>query len=408
MKKYLVLLTFLLLGAFICTACGHSKQEDLESKGELASEAESSTEALDAVTLENATDAVIQKMTLEEKIGQLFIVCTDSLDADAQTKISENMKKQIAKYNPGGIVFFSYNMKSRQQMVDYISNLQNATKIPLFIAVDEEGGNVQRLSKVKGMGVEALPSMYEIGKTGDETKATEIGEKISNSMKPIGFNLNFAPVADVCSIEDNTEIGSRSFGKDASVVSKMVAAEVKALQINGVSATLKHFPGQGNVQADTHKGYANLETTIETLRKKEFLPFEAGMNAGADFVMMSHISVECITQTETPSSLSHLMVSDILRNELAFRGVIITDAMNMKVITKFYSPGQAAVQAIEAGVDMVLMPEDLDEAYHAILEAVKNGDITEKEINARVKRIIATKLKREIIPVDSALFAKER
>ncbi len=398
MRKKRIVLASLLISLLLLCACGNSKKQDSSAEGTTGGE--SSTEALDDVTVESAAEQIVDEMSLEEKIGQLFIVCTDTLDSKAQTEISDMVKEKITAYHPGGIVFFSYNMKGRQQTIDYISALQEASEIPLFMAIDEEGGSVQRLSKVKDMGVESIPSMYEIGETKDPDNAAAIGEQIAQSMTPLGFNLNFAPVADICDIEDNTEIGDRSFGSDTDVVSKMVSAEVKALQNNGVSATLKHFPGQGSVVEDTHKGYANLETDIDTLREKEFLPFKAGIKAGADFVMMSHISVEAITQTETPASMSSLMVSDILREELGFDGVIITDAMNMKVITKFYSSGQAAVQALQAGVDMILMPEDFDEAYNSVLEAVNNGDISKRQLNASVKRIIIAKLKRKVITLD--------
>jgi beta-N-acetylhexosaminidase len=190
------------------------------------------------------------------------------------------------------------------------------------------------------------------------------------------------------------------------MVADMVKAMVKGLQKNGVSATLKHFPGQGDTGEDTHRGYVNLDTNIDRLRDVEFVPFEAGIKAGADMVMVSHVAVSNITQNEVPASLSSLMVTDILRGELQFDGVVITDAMNMKVITKFYDPAQAAIMAIEAGNDMVLMPDDFVEAYNGVLEAVNDGELSEKKINNALERILTIKIRRGIIPQDSQLIKK--
>lgn len=398
MKKYiksLVFLTICLL-SILLAGCGRSTEN--KSEGDSGAQEASTAKAVpDKVTLDVAVDDIISNMSLDEKIGQLFLVSLDSLDINSETQISDKMKESLEKYHPGGVIFFSYNMKNKEQTTKFIQDLQEASTMPMFIGVDEEGGSVQRVSGKKGMEMDSIPSMYEIGQTGDPEQAYQVGTSIAKKIRELGFNLDFAPVADICDVNENTEIGDRSFGNDPELVGKMVSEEVKGLQQNKVSATLKHFPGQGSVKNDTHKGYANLDTTIDKLRENELKPFENGIEADVDFVMMSHISVEPITQSEVPASLSKLMVTDILRGELRFDGIIITDAMNMKVITKFYDPGQAALLAIDAGVDMILMPDHLDEAYNAVKDAVESEELSTKKLDAALERILQVKIKRGII-----------
>ena len=303
-------------------------------------------------------------------------------------------------------ILFSFNLDHREQTTEFIQDMKETTKIPMFISVDEEGGNVARIANTDGMGTTKFPSMATIGETGDPSQAYTVGDTVGREISELGFNLDFAPVADLSTNEDNTEIGERSFGSDPDLVSQMVSQEVKGLQNNGVSAALKHFPGQGNAGEDTHKGYVNLDVTIDGLRDNEFLPFEEGIAAGADMIMMSHVSVKGITQSDIPASLSSLMVNDILREELQYDGIIITDAMNMKIITKFYEAGQAAVSAIKAGNDMILMPDNFESAYEAVSEAVEEGTLSEKRINASVRRILEVKIRRGILPLNSSILEK--
>ena len=403
--RKIILLSGCLLLFVLAAGCQRSGDKG-DSRPEEASTSfeDVNPENLDDIMMENVVNDVMEDMTLEEKIGQLFIVCTDSLDFNAETECTDVMKENLLKYHPGGIIFFSFNLKDREQIQKYISDIQQCTRIPLFISVDEEGGSVARIANTDGMGTTSFPSMSEIGKTRDTAKAREVGETIGKDISALGFNLDFAPVADITTNEANTEIGERSFGSDASLVSDMVSEVVKGLQDNGVSATLKHFPGQGDRAEDTHRGYVDLDVTIDGLRKTEFLPFKKGIKAGADFVMMSHVSVKNVTQSEEPASLSSLMVTDILRNELKYDNIIITDAMNMKVITKFYDADQAAIKALKAGNDMILMPDDFVSAYESILEAVNDGTLSEEELDEAVFRIIRVKIRRGILPLNSALI----
>ena len=207
------------------------------------------------------------------------------------------------------------------------------------------------------------------------------------------FNVDFAPVADIYSNPENTVIGDRAFGSTAELVSEMVPMAVKGLQSEGVLATLKHFPGHGDTADDSHNGYASSYKTMEELEQCEFLPFYAGIQSNVAFVMMGHISLPNLLDDETPASLSYEIVTEILREKLQFNGIIITDALNMGAIAQNYSSGEAAVMAVEAGVDMLLMPADFKTAYETLINSVQEGRISEERINESVLRILQTKRK---------------
>lgn len=361
---------------------------------------------VDEITLEGMATDVLETMSLEEKIGQLFIVCTDSLDFSAETEMTEEMRKNLQLYQPGGIIFFSFNIDEPEQTKTFIRDMQDSVKIPMFMGVDEEGGLVARIANNEKMGTTSFPTMKEVGETGSLEMALEMGRTIGKEISELGFNLDFAPVADVMSNEANTEIGERSFGSDPKLVADMVDEVVKGLQENDVCATLKHFPGQGSSGDDTHRGYVGMDVTIDDLRESDFLPFKRGIRTGADFVMVSHVSVDEVTGNDVPSSLSPVVVSDILRDELQFENVIVTDAMNMKSITKFYDSDEAARLAFKAGNDMILMPDDFMLALEGITEAVNEGNISEEELDEAVMRILKVKILRGIIPEDSEYFTR--
>lgn len=264
---------------------------------------------------------------------------------------------------------------------------------PVFLAVDEEGGSV---SRVAGAGLaDDVGDMSEIGSTCDPEKAKEAGTTIGTYLSQFGFNVDFAPVADVVSAE-NAVIGNRSFGSDPNVVGTMVAAEVQGLQESGVSACLKHFPGIGDTTTDTHDEKAVSEKTLEDMQQTDLPAFQSGIDAGADFVMVSHMSLPNVVGDDTPCSLSGAVISDLLRNQLGYNGIVITDALDMSAITDSYSSAEAAVKAIEAGADMLLMPENFEEAYQGVLDAVQKGTISEDRINESLKRIYRVKYRDRI------------
>ena len=396
----------ILILVLVLAGCRGGKPEKDSSGKEETTRTEEEGGQVDEITLEGMAMDVLDTMSLQEKIGQLFIVCTDSLDFSAETEMTEDMRKNLQLYQPGGIIFFSFNIDEPEQTGTFIRDMQDSVKIPLFIGVDEEGGLVARVANNEKMNTTSFPPMKQVGDTGSLEMALEVGRTIGKDLSALGFNLDFAPVADVMTNEANTEIGERSFGSDPRLVADMVDEVVKGLQENNVCATLKHFPGQGSSGDDTHRGYVGLDVTIDDLRESDFLPFKRGIRAGADFVMVSHVSVDEVTGNDVPSSLSPVVVSDILRDELQFENVIVTDAMNMKSITKFYDSDEAAVLAFTAGNDMILMPDDFLLAMEGITEAVNEGNISEEAIDEAVLRILKVKILRGIIPEDSAYFTR--
>lgn len=349
-----------------------------------------------------------EKMTTEEKVGQLFVVNLEQLDNRKGNyyefqRMTAVMKKNIAKYHVGGVILFSRNLKDRQQVIKMNKKLQASSTIPLFVCVDEEGGDVARIASKPEMGTTVFPSAEEIGKTKDDQYTYEMAKTIGTEIGELGFNVDFAPVADVKTSEMNAEIGNRSFGADPEKVSEYVNAFIQGLNKVNVCAALKHFPGQGSSEGDTHKNSVDIDSGIARLRKTDFLPFETGIASGAEFIMMSHISVSKVTESSVPASMSDLMMQTILRQELGFEKVIITDALDMASITEYYTAGEAAYNVIKAGADVVLMPQNLEEAYQEILAKVESGELTDKRLEESVLRILAVKIQRGLLTREQIL-----
>ena len=347
--------------------------------------------------IKELVDDTLAEMTLSEKVYQMMFVTPESITGVATVVRAGETSKEALKNHPvGGIVYFTENFETREQTAEMLKNIQKFSKIPLFIGVDEEGGRVARLSSNKNMGVTSHPSMLTIGQTKDTGKAYEIGKTLGKELSELGFNVDFAPVADVVANNENTEIGDRSFGSDATLVSDMVSSVVKGLRETGVSAALKHFPGHGSTIADSHKGTSVSTRTLDELRTIDFLPFKAGIDAGADFVMVSHMTLTEISDNDLPSSVSKQVITDMLKGELGYKGIVITDSFSMGAITENYTQGEAAVMAVEAGADMILMPSDIKKAHGAIVKAVNSGKITKERIDESVRKILTIKAKRNI------------
>lgn len=382
------------------------KIKNYEKKDTVTSE-ESSEEETVEMDWEDAlelADSYLKHLTEEEKAGQLFVLNLEQLDNSKgnyyeHRKMTDEMKNTIAQYHIGGVILFSRNIAKRKQTIKLNASLQSASDIPLFIAVDEEGGDVARIASNKKMKTTAFPSAEEIGKTKDDEFTYQMAKTIGSEIGELGFNVDFAPVADVRISELNSEIGNRSFGDDPKKVSEHVSAFVQGLQNTGISATLKHFPGQGSSNGDTHQDSVDIDSGISGLRNVDFVPFETGIETGADFIMMSHISVSKVTESSIPASMSELMMQTILREELGFEKIIITDAFDMASITEYYGAGEAANNAFRAGADIILMPVDFKEAYQAVLTSIKSGEISMERLDESVTRILAVKIQRGILDV---------
>lgn len=339
--------------------------------------------------LDEIVNAGIEVMPLEDKVAGLFIVTPESITGvSTAVKAGEGTQTALAKYAVGGIVYSGKNMKSADQLKEMIDNTQLYTKYPLFIAVDEEGGSVSRVANA-GIAT-GVSSAKEIGATGDANNAYQAGVTVGTYLANLGFNLDFAPVADIANV-DNSVMADRSYGSDATTVSTFMTSMMQGLEEQKITSCLKHFPGIGCTTGDTHDGIVTTDRSIEDFRANEFTVFQAGIDAGADMIMVSHVTAPALAGDNTPSSLSSAVVTDILRDELNFDGVIITDAMNMSAISEYYGADEAAIMALRAGCDMILMPEDFEKAYNGVLQAVEEGTISEERINDSLRRIYRIK-----------------
>lgn len=388
MKTFIRLFSVLLSIMLFCTGCGVSKEN---SKSDTVENKEP--------TVDEKVEKIVNNMTLEEKVGQIFMVAPEAVDKDggSTTVFTENIEKEIEKYNLGGYILFASNIENPTQTQELINGLKKSSKIQPFVGVDEEGGRVARIDKNSAMGVEKIEPMAQVGKSQNYERANEIGTTIGKYIKNLGFNLDFAPDTDVLTDSNNTEIGDRSFGNDPEVVGKMATEVVKGLQSENISTVLKHFPGHGGSIGNSHQGFSLSNRTEEELKKCEIVPFKTAIENGADCVMVAHMSLPNVTGDNIPATLSKKVVTDMLKTELNFKGVVFSDSMSMGAITENYGTGDACVKAVEAGIDMVLMPENLDEAYNAVLEAVKNGKISQERLDDAVSRIIKAKIQRGII-----------
>ncbi len=341
--------------------------------------------------LEEMVESVIAPMPLEDRVAGLFIVRPEDITGvDTVITAGEGTQEALNKYAVGGLVYFSQNIKDKEQLTEMLSKTVSMSRYPIFLAVDEEGGAVRR---VGGSGIEVadVGDMADIGAGGDSMAAYNAGAEIASYLSELGFNLDFAPVADIVTDVSASAIGKRSFGGDPAAVGAMVGAAVAGIENMGISACLKHFPGIGAVTEDTHEGMAKLEKTVDDLRASEFIPFKEGIDAGVHCIMVSHVSAPNIVGSDTPCSLSEEVITNLLRGELGYDGIVITDAMNMAAITEYYGADEAAVMALKAGADMILMPEDFEMAYEGVLAAVQEGVITEDRIYESLKRIYRVK-----------------
>lgn len=333
--------------------------------------------------------AYLQTMTLDEKIWQMFFITPDALTGQSPVQLATEWTQTALADKPvGGLIYFSSNLTDRQQVVDLLSTTQSYAKTPLFLGVDEEGGLVSRLGTLDGSGVTHFSPAADYGAAGDAQAVYDVGSALAEQLGALGFNLDFAPVADIVTNPNNTEIGNRAYSDDPDVAAPMVAAMVQGLQEGNLVSCLKHFPGHGSTEADSHQGTSVSTRTLEELRQTEWTTFQAGVDAGAAFVMISHLTNENLS--DLPCSLSPVVMT-YLRQELGFDGVIITDSLQMGAIVDNYTSAQAAVLAIVAGADMLLMPNDIWVAHDAIVDAIEEGFLTESRIDESVLRILTTK-----------------
>ncbi len=331
---------------------------------------------------------MLAEMSLEEKIGQMMFAGISG------TEMSDSTRDLINNYQVGGLIFYKNNIASTSQIVTLQNEIRTANagnKLPLLLGVDQEGGRISRLPNE----VRNLPTSLAIGTVNNPAYSYEIGTLLGKEVKAFGFNLNFAPVLDVNSNPNNPVIGDRSFGNNAEIVSRLGIETMKGMMDEDVIPVVKHFPGHGDTSVDSHLELPTVNKSLAELEKLELIPFKKAVENGADVVMAAHILLPKI-DPDYPTSMSKVVLTDMLREQLGFNEVIITDDMTMGAIAENYSIDQAAVQSVKAGSDIILVAHgesNIAATIAALKAAVENGEIKEERINESVARIIRLKKK---------------
>lgn len=328
-------------------------------------------------------------LSLEQKVGQMFICGFNALTPNEHAKIL------IEQYQVGGICYFRRNVKTLPQLAELSQSLQQLAsdrqKFPLLISIDQEGGMVARIDHE---GISRIPGNMALGAAGSAEDSYRVAQIGARELRSLGVNMNFAPCLDVNNNPRNPVIGVRSFGEDPQAVAALGTAAIKGYQEEGVSATAKHFPGHGDTSVDSHLGRASVPHDLERLRTVELYPFAQAIRDGVDAIMTAHVSFPAIEPSDLPATLSHAVLTGLLREEMGFEGLIITDCLEMHAISKEYGIPEGAIRAIEAGADCVLVSHTLSEqtaAITAVIEAVRSGRLSEDLIDTAVERILALK-----------------
>ncbi len=381
-------MTFAIGAIALLAACGDDSSSAPDSS------ASSETSVLD-----------IKKMSLREKVGQMFFVRAEALDTTIHwteyqdlpdyklQQVNKTMRDVSKDYPIGGMILYAHNIEDEDQLADFIADIRKLNGSPL-LAIDEEGGRVARIANNENFNLNKYESMAAIAESGDPNEAYKAAFYIGSYVKKYGFDIDYAPVADVNTNPENIVIGARAFSDDPETAAEFVVSYLNGLDSAGVVGTLKHFPGHGDVKTDTHLGYAETNKTWEEMLKCEMIPFKAGIEAGAQMIMTAHIAAPKITGDDLPATLSSVILQDKLRGELGFKGIIVTDAMDMGAITTKFGNAEAVIKSIQAGVDVVLCSREFTQVFDAVVKAVEKGDIKETRIDESVKRILELKAKK--------------
>ena len=394
-KMFFWMLAAILTNGFILTSCS----DDDDAKGE---------------SYTDLVEEQLKKMTVREKVGQLFYVRPEVLDTtihyghtggiDSTTADLSKIRLQAVnatmlavneKYPVGGVILYAHNIENEAQLAAFIPQIRALHGSPL-LCIDEEGGRVARIGNNPNFNVETFESMDAIGQTGDPANARYCGNIIGTYLKKYGFDIDFAPVADVNTNPENIVIGKRAFSSDPVVAAAMVTNYLQGLKDAGITGCIKHFPGHGDTKADTHYGYAQSQKTWNEMMECEMITFKAGIEWGCQLIMTAHIGTPNVTGTDLPATMSSLLLQDKLRGVMGYDNIIVTDAMEMGAITQQYTCAEATVGCIKAGVDIVLGPQNFIQAFEAVVKAVENGTISMERIDQSVRRILRLKIEKRL------------
>jgi beta-N-acetylhexosaminidase len=381
MKKIILLLMAVILAAGVLGGClSSTPQQPVLAPPEDVPQSE--PEVKDPIKEK------IKEMTPEEKLGQMMIVGLEGYE------LNEDAKILMDSFHVGGFILFGSNIQDAPQLLKYVNELKSyhaGKGVPLFVSVDEEGGRISRVPKT----IKNLPTGKAIGRADNQDYSFEVGQLLAQKVSAFGFNMDFAPVLDINSNPKNPVIGDRSFGAEEAVVSRLGVQIMKGIQSKNVIPVVKHFPGHGDTAVDSHVGLTSVGHDLSRLERFELIPFGEAIKKGADCVMAAHILLPQIDR-ENPATLSKTIITDILRQQLGFQGVVITDDMTMGAITKHYEIGAAAVKSVTAGVDIVLVAHEKENAaavFDALKAALEEGKIAEERIDQSLYRILALKEK---------------
>ena len=342
-------------------------------------------------------DALIASMSTEDLVAQLFFIRATSDSGQHFTEASKEVTRLAETRKPGGFVLFGPNITTSTNTLSLTASLGGSSEIAPFIAIDEEGGTVSRLYSAGLPGYGKPPSAAEIGGSGDLMFAFDSGKKIGDALSALGINVDFAPVCDIAPVSGSSFIGSRAFGNDPMFVSDMAAEFSRGLEEGGVLSCAKHFPGHGRAVGDTHLDLVSLNLSRDELVKSELLPFIRLIDEGASFIMVGHIVCPLVDDSGLPASLSPVLITDILRRQLGYDGLVISDSLGMGAISENFSSGKAAVMSLKAGNDMLLLPQNFNAAFEGVMAAIQNGEITLERVEESVRRILEVKLRAGII-----------
>lgn len=361
-------------------------------RGQEAAQPPTPTPRTSAEVRKDAAQTLLDGMTTQEKICQLLIVHPEALTGGGTvTGMTDELAAALREYPVGGVLLSAQNMTSGEQLAALTAALSNGCKTAPLISVDEEGGRVARLMNT--VGTTKLGSMYSYRAQGTQG-AHDNAQTIARDIAAYGFNTDFAPVADVWTNKRSNAIGDRAYSDDYDEAAELVAAAVKGFHDGGVICCLKHFPGHGSTETDSHDGAATVDKTLPQLRQEDLKPFMSGIAAGADMVMVGHLTVP--TMDDAPASVSRKIVTNLLRYDLGFRGVIVTDGLQMQALAQ-YTDGEKAVLALAAGNDMLLEISDVPGTVAAIEKALVDGTLTQAALDQSVLRILQLKLAHGIV-----------
>ena len=335
----------------------------------------------------------LANMSLKEKIGQMIMIdYRDTLEMNVE------LDDILNKYSPGGFILFKSNIQNYNQTKKLLSDIKQSSDIPVMVSADQEGGRVQRLDE--RVGFDTIPPMGEIGKTMNEEEVFNLGKKMGEELKNIGVDMDMAPVLDVFSNPENRVIADRAFGTNSDIVKRLAMALSKGLQEEKIIPVGKHFPGHGDTLKDSHVDLPIITKDLEELKRLELVPFIEAIDKKIPGLMIGHLAVPKITGDNNPASLSKVMINDLLRKDLGYEGLVMPDSLKMKALSNHFTNKEIYLRCIGSGNDIMLMPQNINEAFNTIYDAVNDGVIKEEQINNSVYRILSTKF-------DIGFFDKE-